>query len=146
MIDQLEVKLHKLQANLTPEFGIMSPQHMIEHLILTLKLSYGRIKIPEFEPSEKHLSYKEKLLYQLDEFPIGIRAPGLSAETLPLRFKSLDEAKIELVTSQERYTTFFKESPDKKTMHPKFGPMSKAEWDVFHKKHFVHHFKQFNIA
>ena len=43
-------------------FGIMTPQHTIEHLTITMKLSSSRIKIPDFEPNEKQLAQKNLLL------------------------------------------------------------------------------------
>ena len=44
------------------KFGIVTSQYILEHLTLTVKISYDRIKIPEFDPNEKQLFQKRALL------------------------------------------------------------------------------------
>lgn len=127
------------------EFGVMTPQHMVVHLILTIKLSYGRIKIPEFEPNEKQLLQKHALIYSEITFPRGIRALGLGEELLALRFPDLETSKLQLLKSIEEYDSFFESNPEAKTIHPRFGKLTHQEWELFHKKHFEHHFGQFGI-
>lgn len=139
------VRLENLSENSVKGFGIMTPQHMVEHLILTVKLSYGRIKIPEFEPNEKQLSQKQALLYSEITFPKGVRAPGLGDQLLDLRFPNLETAKEELLKSLDDYASFFEENSTSKTMHPRFGRLNFEEWELFHEKHFNHHFEQFGI-
>lgn len=143
--ETLESRLKNLTENSQREFGIMSPQHMVEHLILTVKLSYGRIKIPEFEPNEKQLAQKQALIYTEITFPRGVRAPGLGDQLLELRFSDLSTAKLELLKSINDYNSFFEETPESMTMHPRFGKLNHEEWERFHKKHFEHHFEQFGI-
>jgi len=36
-------------------------------------------------------------------------------------------------------------NPDALKLNPTFGELNKAEWEIFHEKHFTHHFKQFGI-
>jgi hypothetical protein len=141
----IESRLKSLTEHSQREFGIMSPQHMVEHLILTVKLSYGRIKIPEFEPNEKQLAQKQVLIYSEITFPRGVRAPGLGDQLLDLRFPNLESAKLELLKSLDDYSSYFDENPESKTMHPRFGKLNHEEWERFHKKHFEHHFEQFGI-
>lgn len=143
--ETIESRLKSLTETSPREFGIMSPQHMVEHLILTVKLSYGRIKIPEFEPNEKQLAQKHALIYSEITFPRGVRAPGLGDQLLELRFPNLEFAKFELIKGINDYFTFFEENPDSRTMHPRFGKLNHEEWERFHKKHIEHHFEQFGI-
>jgi hypothetical protein len=138
-------RLETLKDNSPSEFGIMTPQHMVEHLILTIKLSYGRIKIPEFEPSEKQLLQKQTLLYSEITFPRGVKIPALGDQLLPLHFPDLPSAKLELSKSLNEYRSYFEANPKAKTTHPRFGKLSHDEWDRFHKKHIDHHFEQFGI-
>ncbi len=49
-------RLKHLSLQSEAKFGILTPQHMVEHLILTLKMSTGRIPIPEIVPTEKQLA------------------------------------------------------------------------------------------
>lgn len=140
----LPERLTNLSAQSKPRFGILTPQHMVEHLILTLKMSIGKIPIAEFAPTEKQLAQKKALLFTDIPFPKGIKAPGLPDTLLPLRFENLEAAKEELLKSWDAYHLFFKERPDKQTPHPGFGSLHYEEWERFHTKHMHHHLSQFN--
>ena len=141
-----EILLQRLQ-NLTlqseAKFGILTPQHMVEHLIITVKLSSGRIPIPSFEPNEKQLARKQALLFTDMPFPQGIEAPGLPDTLLELRYPDLETAKAELVKSYDAYHLLFQENPTLQTPHPGFGLLNYEEWELFHAKHIDHHLGQF---
>ncbi|MEY2704381.1 MAG: hypothetical protein RL407_443 [Bacteroidota bacterium] len=141
----LIARVNALQEGTPPQFGIMTAQHMVEHLILTLKLSSGKITIPEFEPTEKQLFQKEALLNGGFPFPRGIKAPGLPDTLLDLRFPNLETAKEELLKTWKAYHQTFLDDPEKQTLHPRFGKLTFEEWEKFHEKHIVHHFSQFGI-
>ncbi|WP_026952830.1 DUF1569 domain-containing protein [Algoriphagus mannitolivorans] len=138
-------RLQMLKEDSHAIFGKMTAQHMIEHLTLTIKISYGRIKIPHFEPSERQLKEKQYLLYTDLEFPVGVKAPGLPDELLPLRYANLNEAKEELIKSIEAFNELFEANPDLFFIHPRLGLLNQKEWRTFHEKHLTHHFKQFGI-
>lgn len=142
---EISSRLKNLTEQSQAKFGIMTPQHMVEHLILTVKLSYGRIKIPEFEPNEKQLMQKQALIYSDILFPKGVRAPGIGDHLLDLRFENLLSAKNELFKSINDYHNFFSENSAELTTHPRFGKLTYDEWERFHHKHFSHHFEQFEI-
>jgi hypothetical protein len=143
--EKIQVRIDELKRNTPASFGIMSPQHMVEHLILTLKMSYGRIKIPAFDPSEKQLTQKHALLYTDMQFPKGILAPGIGANLMELRFTDLDASKTEMLKSIDAYNNHFDELPLDETTHPRFGKLGHQEWEVFHYKHFEHHLSQFGL-
>lgn len=142
--EEIKAKLVLLQEDAKPIFGLMSPQHMMEHLTITFKLSTGRIKIPDFEPSENQLAQKEALLNTPIDFPKGIRAPGLPSSLMPLKYKNLEEARNQLIQSIEEYEVFFKNEA-KETLHPRFGKMTFEDWNKFHAKHVAHHLSQFEL-
>lgn len=142
----LKNQLDKLGEEQKPEFGKMTPQHMVEHLTLTVKISSGRIKIPFFEPSKKQVEMKRQLLETDMDFPKSIKFPNDPGRLLDLRFPDLESAKIKLLQSLEEFETYFRENPDTKTVHPVLGELGKEEWDRFHQKHFKHHFSQFGIG
>jgi oxepin-CoA hydrolase/3-oxo-5,6-dehydrosuberyl-CoA semialdehyde dehydrogenase len=141
----IEQRLTELKADTKAQFGIMTAQHMIEHLTLTVKLSYGRIKLAEFEPTEKQLAQKHALLYTEIDFPKGILAPEIGQKLLDLRYPDLDTSKNELLNSIDAYNSHFAESPKDMTLHPRFGRLTHDEWERFHKKHFTHHLGQFGL-
>ena len=118
---------------------------MLEHLTITVKLSTGRIKIPEFSPSEKQLEMKRLLLDTEMDFPKGIKAPNDIGDLPELRHPNLDIAKEKLVQSLEEFEEKYKQKPDFKAIHPRFGYLNQEEWLRFHAKHFKHHFSQFGI-
>lgn len=141
--ETLNQRLQGLSLKAEAKFGIMTPQHMVEHLILTLKMSAGRIPIPEIVPTEKQLAQKQALLFTDLPFPQGIKAPGLPDTLLDLRFPDLETAKAELIKSWDAYHLLFQENPTKQTPHPRFGLLNFEEWERFHAKHLDHHLSQF---
>lgn len=144
-LQKIESRLESLEKDTPAKFGIMTPQHMVEHLILTIKLSYGRVKIPDFTPNEKQLNAKQALLYTEMEFPEGVRAPGLPSDLLDLRYPDLNTAKEELKRAKLAYQETYEKSPEAKFLHPRFGLLTHKEWEIFHHKHIGHHFRQFGI-
>ncbi|MEP0712091.1 hypothetical protein [Algoriphagus sp.] len=140
----IEKSLVKLSNDTEKEFGIMTPQHMVEHLTLTVKISY-KIKWPEYEVSDKILEQKESLLYSSMNFPKGLKAPGSEGELMALKYANLPEAKENLLRSIEEYHSFFHSYPEAVTLHPRLGWLKFSEWEIFHLKHFKHHFEQFRI-
>ena len=143
--ETLNQRLQGLSLKAEAKFGIMTPQHMVEHLILTLKMSAGRIPIPEIVPTEKQLAQKQALLFTDLPFPQGIKAPGLPDTLLDLRFPDLETAKEELIKSWDVYQMLFQENPTKQTPHPRFGLLNFEEWERFHAKHIDHHLSQFGF-
>jgi oxepin-CoA hydrolase/3-oxo-5,6-dehydrosuberyl-CoA semialdehyde dehydrogenase len=144
-VETIESKISKLRENTIAQFGIMSPQHMIEHLTITIKISYEKIKLPDFEPTKRQLAQKEALIHTDLEFPKGIKTPGLEDKLLDLRYPDLETAKRELLKSIDEYNRFFHSNPDKLTTHPVLGKLSHPEWEEFHSKHIRHHLSQFNL-
>ncbi len=143
-LQNIQTRIEKLKVDSPAQFGIMTAQHMIEHLILTVKLSYGRVKIPDFEPNEKQLAQKQALIHSDILFPRGVKAPGLD-QLMDLRFPNLESAKEELLKSIADYHATFGENEFLTTTHPRFGRLTFNEWDKFHTKHFEHHLGQFGI-
>lgn len=144
--EKLKRKLDLLDKNDLAKFGIMSPQHMVEHLNITFKLSQGKITLPEKEPSTRALQAKQAILYGNMDLPRGIQAPGIGDTLLDLKYGSLDEAKAQLLVALEKYHTYYVENIGIKHYHPAFGHLDYTEWTAFHEKHYKHHFGQFGIS
>ena len=126
-------------------FGKMTPQHMIEHLILTLKISSNKLPHPSYFREEKATAFKNAIIYSPIEIPLGFRAPMLTDELSPLVHPNLSTALAELDQELTYLKDFFKTNPNLKTINPSIGELNYDEWVVFHNKHFTHHFKQFNL-
>lgn len=134
-----------LSADQPPIFGKMTPQHMLEHLIITLKISSGRINLPKFEPTEISKKQKKALLKTKMLFPKDILAPGSNGELIPLKLTNLEDAKQAFIIALEQFGQYHILNPTVKPVHPRFGPLTHQEWCIFHEKHIAHHFSQFAL-
>lgn len=134
-----------LKSNASPLFGIMTPQHMIEHLIFVLKFSNG--KLPQQLMVDERLSKTIKH-YTIDterEMSIGFKAPMLGDELIPLLLPDINSAIEQLRKELIDFDLYFEKNPDSKPMSPVLGELDHREWIIFHNKHFTHHFKQFDL-
>ena len=143
LIEKLEL-LIKLENDSKPLWGKMSPQHMIEHLILAVKSGNGKIQKGCFNPHEK-IPVLKRFLVSARALPKDFVNPLIGPDLLPLKYENLESAKLALKQELEDYYTYFEENPDATFINPTFGELNKTEWDVFHEKHFKHHFNQFGL-
>jgi hypothetical protein len=138
--------LHTLTETSVASFGKMSAKHMIEHLILTVKISSNKLPHPCSFREEKANAFKQALIYSPAEMPQGFRSPLLTDGLPPLIHTDIQSALTELAQELNYFDAFFKTNPNIKTTNPSLGDLSHDEWVVFHNKHFTHHFKQFNLV
>jgi oxepin-CoA hydrolase/3-oxo-5,6-dehydrosuberyl-CoA semialdehyde dehydrogenase len=142
---QIQDSLKMLKEETKPLFGKMTAQHMVEHLIITMKLSIGKIKYPEFSPSERALNAKQILLFSDLEMPMGMTPPNDTGILNPLKYPNLEKSNEALINAWNEYLSYFENNKEEKHVHPRFGYLDYDEWNRFHFKHFMHHFKQFGI-
>ncbi len=143
LLEKLD-KLMALQAGAKQLWGKMSTQHMVEHLILSVKMSNGKLKVECFNPPEKIPTLK-RFLMSSRPLPKEFVNPIIGEGLLPLTYSNLEEAKNVLKNETEDYYRYFEEHGEAVFTNPTFGELNKSEWDVFHEKHFRHHFAQFGI-
>ena len=137
-------RLNTLTVDQQPEWGIMTPQHMVEHLIVATKMSNGGLHIPCRIPKEMIPKYKAFLLESDGEMERGIKAGGMEG-LLDLRYSSLEEAINKLESEIDTFHAYFEANPDAKIENPVLAEIGYEDWKTFHKKHFTHHFKQFGL-
>lgn len=142
--EELPDLLQKLDADQKPVWGLMTPHHMLEHLIVTYKMSIGRIKIPIISKEEDWPRLKA---YLVKDSPMrrSVPSPTGNNELQPLRTPSLEEAKAKLLKETAQFLEFIKTSPGHIANHPYGGPMTAEEWLLFHRKHIKHHMIQFDL-
>ena len=124
-----------------PLWGKMRSQQMVEHLIEQVQYTNGT-KIPTCDvPKEEAYQRKQKGLDLQYEIPRNI-----VLGTLPesYEYESLHSAINQLMKELELFDTHFKQS-GRTELHGGFGPMNYQEWQIWHSKHFTHHFKQFGL-
>ncbi len=143
-LDKYIELLEQLTHDKKPEWGIMTPQHMIEHILLAVQMSNGKLTLECFNDEEK-LPMLKRYLMSSRPLPQGFVNPYIGEGLLPLKFSNLEEAISELRKEVNDYYNFFEENPEAKLTNITFGELGKDEWAVFHDKHFTHHLKQFGL-
>lgn len=137
--------LLKIDGNELPIWGLMSAQHMIEHLILPLKIGKRELDFGILTPLDKLPKQKAFLMSPLG-LPKNFPFPGYAEGYIPpFVYKDLQEAKKNLLIEISKFMEFISEEKNQKGNHPFFGSLDKEEWILFQYKHFVHHFMQFGI-
>ncbi|MDC7994541.1 phenylacetic acid degradation bifunctional protein PaaZ [Altibacter sp. HG106] len=138
--------LAKLSEDTKPQWGNMSPQHMVEHLEHSYRIASGEIQDFEVATPEEYLEKTHATLYNYKKMPHGYNFPLYEeGETLPLQHQSLDSAKEKMLEAREEYLNYFKHNPEARTLSPVFGALNKFEWYLLERKHLNHHFEQFNL-
>ena len=138
--------LSKLTADAKPKWGIMTPQHMVEHLEYTYKIASGDIQDFEVATPEKYLDKVHNSLYNYEKFPKNSRFPLLEKDTLDtLKYSDLATAIEKFVEQRTKYLAYFKEQPEAILNNMVFGELNKYEWYLLERKHLNHHFEQFGV-
>jgi hydroxymethylglutaryl-CoA reductase len=142
---RIEKILSGLSTDQVPVHGKMTAQHMIEHLILIIKISVNKIPQKIYTKPE-NLPVLIKFLYSDKEIMPGIKAPGLPDDPIPLKFTDFGSALEALLNSIDEFHYYYNYNPSAKAIHPVFGELNYQEWIMFHNKHFTYHFKQFGLV
>ncbi len=143
-LDKYIELLKELMPDKKPDWGIMTAQHMIEHILLAVQMSNGKLILECFNDKEK-LPMLRRYLMSNRPLPQGFANPYIGEGLLQLKFSNLEEAISELEKEVNDYYNFFEENSDAKLTNVTFGELGKDEWAVFHEKHFAHHLKQFGL-
>jgi len=117
---------------------------MVEHLIVSMKMSNGGFVIPCRTPKEMIPKYKEIILNPDIEMERGIKAGGMEG-LLDLRFPTMEAALEKLESEIKKFHTYFQSNPGILMMNPVVDEIGYEDWIIFHNKHFTHHLKQFNL-
>ena len=141
----VEGYLAKLTEQSTAKWGIMTPQHMVEHLTHGLHSAVNKIKLDVHTP-EEHLEKYTDSLYNYYPFPKNSKTPVLEDGVLAdLEYADLNEAKAKFLEGFDAFELYYKENPEATANNAVFGPLDKDLWDLMNRKHFNHHFEQFSI-
>ena len=144
--DKVQECLQQLTVDMKPNWGIMTPQHMLEHLEYTYRIASGEIQDFEIATPEKILEKVHHSLYNYNPFPKGSDFPLLKKDELaPLEHSNLAAAIVKFNEARGDYLNYFKENPEAKLSNIVFGELNKYEWYLLERKHLNHHFKQFGL-
>lgn len=143
--DALTEVLAKLNEDDKAEWGLMTAQHMVEHLTMSLKSSVGEHEVKLLNDPKRVERYQESL-YNYRKMPKNFKRPDLPKDkTVDLIYESLADAKTALFEAYDAYQLYYKENPSATHMTEMFGALDKEMWDLLHRKHFNHHFEQFGL-
>lgn len=144
-IDRIEEALMGLTESTPAQWGIMTPQHMVEHLDYFNHVALGDIEMARATPEEKLEKYTESL-YNYRKMPRNFEIKGLKkGKTEDLRYESLDEAKQALIKSTQAIEERYANDPSFLAYNVTFGDLNRYEWQLYVQKHYQHHFEQFGL-
>ncbi|MEZ4948046.1 MAG: hypothetical protein R2784_01420 [Saprospiraceae bacterium] len=142
----MPVLMDKLSADMEPQFGLMRPQHMVEHLVWVLKASNGKLDLPIKNKPERIPQFVAFLDTDIAIMP-NYKNPLVDRDnTEPLEYSDLESAKAAFWKEWEDYKVFFKENPEAETSNTVYGYLGKDGWEKLHFKHILHHLVQFGLA
>ena len=150
LIEMTEEKIKQCFDNLSegskPAWGILTAQHMIEHLEMGYKIAAGEIKNFKTVTPEKILEKVHNSLYNYKPFPKNTVFPLIKeGELEALVHPDLHTSKSKFLESREHYLAYFKANPKVILNNVVFGAMNKYEWYLLERKHLNHHFNQFGL-
>lgn len=138
--------LSQLTADHQPKWGMMTPQHMVEHLEMSYRIASGEHQDFEVATPEEYLEKVAATLWNYDKMPKNHKMPLMKDDGLEaLVHSDLETAKTKLLEAREEYLDFFKRHPRATTKNAVFGELTKYEWTLLERKHITHHLEQFGI-
>ena len=135
--------LNQINENDKPQWGLMSAQHMVEHLGGLFVISNGTLEVSPMYDEEKLNRNKAYIIDGKKRLIRNTKAPVLPDTLLPLRFASFEEAKQKLKKGMDKFFAYHTDNPGTLIMHPAFGKLNYEEWCYFHEIHNQYHLDQF---
>lgn len=135
--------LATLTEDTVPAFGLMTPQHMIEHLTSTIKASIKRYGDPDPALAEKQAGFKRFI----DKGAVLQHRPSnKTAADLPAyKYETLAEAITQIPVAIDRFYTHFETQPDFMSYNRFMGELKFEEIELFHYQHVRYHLWQFGL-
>ena len=139
--------LKNLSAAAEPSFGLMTPQHMVEHLIWVTKSSIKDMGPPP--PMEEIPVGAQKFMKFINSGkPLKYMPSDKTKADLPeLRMHSLGDAISELENAVDRVINDYNSRGDKQYYNPMMGMIAPDMMLSFHMRHYQHHLEaQFGLT
>lgn len=142
---EITLLINGLTPSSKPKWGIMTPQHMLEHLEGSFKISNGEIKLDKLRVDESELG--DKIKYLMSDSPMGKNIIiGKEQKLTDLKYTSFDEAKVNFFKILINFFAHHDKDKEVVYLHPAFGNLNYIGWLQFHAKHVKHHFEQFGLV
>lgn len=144
--EKIQACLDKLTEASQPKWGILTAQHLIEHLEEGYRIMSGEKQDFEIATPEKILDKVHHSLYNYEPFPKGTAFPTMKkGELEDLIHPDLATAKAKFWEAREAYVSFFKQNPEAVMKNMVFGHLNRYESYLLERKHLNHHFEQFDV-
>ena len=139
----MENLLNQLDPNTEPAFGLMTAQHMIEHLAVSIKTSVKQYGDPDTPLTEKQMGFHRFI----EKGAILQHRPSskTKADLPELKYDSFEEALKQIPEAIDRFYTHFETYSDFKPYNPFFGSLTFEQLELFHYQHVRYHFWQFGL-
>ena len=144
ILSLLPTQLRTLKGNEEPVFGLMTPQHMIEHLAWSSKMYYRQGE-PTGEAPGKSEIYFQEFVRKGCPFKYFPKDGVTKADLRELKYPNMESA-IEAL--EEVYRKFYKlaeDQPNYKSYSPTIGEFSVEQLDTFLGQHARWHSYQFGL-
>ncbi|MEL6717081.1 MAG: hypothetical protein AAFP82_00020 [Bacteroidota bacterium] len=143
LVEDISSLLKELKVDTEPAFGLMTSQHMVEHLIWIFKTSVKDHGQPTGEPTKGQLWFKKFIANGavLKHYP----SDKTKADLPSLKYESLERALVELPVAVKRFYDYFEANPTLIAYHPRMGSLSFEELELFHYMHCRYHCWQFGL-
>ena len=137
--------LTNLKEDTKPNWGIMSAQHMVEHIEFFLKMAMGLVDTEIVTP-EKHLEQIQNSLFNYQPMPKEFDHPLFKkGDTEDLNYENLESAKKGFMETYDQYLAYYQENPLAEHPNTVFGMLDGELWELLNRKHINHHFAQFGL-
>lgn len=135
--------LKKLKPETNPAFGLMTAQHMVEHLSWTLKGCTKRVGEVENPPTKGQLGFQRFI----EKGAILEHRPSdkTKADLPALKFENLDQAVEQVGVAIEKFYAHFEANPDFKCYNNFFGELNFDQLELFNHNHYRFHLWQFGL-
>ncbi len=137
--------VEKLKETDNPLWGSMNARQMVEHLIEAVQLSNGNLKVDNIIFDERKLPTLKRFLMSDRPLPRNFNNPIVKIIPGKYKYPDFNSSTAELLNEVKAFEKYFNENPGAVLLNPSFGPLNREEWIQFHRKHFTHHYTQFNL-
>lgn len=137
--------LAELGVDARPQWGMMTAQEMVEHLVWSIRCSTGVLVLPVSTPAAL-LERARRFLHDERRTPREFMNPVLKAGLPSLEYPDLAGAVAAVRSEMDRFLAQSRRDPAAVFAHPIFGMLNGEEWERAHFKHCHHHLEQFGLV
>lgn len=136
--------LQQLPPGVSPFWGKMNVQQMIEHMIDVMMVASGKIKLPIVTPPDRLPKLQEFMMTE-KPFKENTKSPVLGDEPVSPKKHTKEAAIGKLQEEIIYFFEAFEKNPGMKTTNPVFGELDFEMNIQLLYKHALHHLRQFGI-